>query len=115
LRGAPRAEVAARVDALLERLGVADRRHHRPGELSGGEQQRVAIARALINEPTILLADEPTGNLDSATAGVVLDLLAGVQRERGATLVVATHDRHVAAAGDRVIGLTDGRVVPQPV
>jgi len=114
LRGAPRAEVAGRVDALLERLGVVDRRHHRPGELSGGEQQRVAIARALINEPTILLADEPTGNLDSATAGVVLDLLAGVQRERGATLVVATHDRDVAAAGDRVVGLSDGRVVSQP-
>jgi putative ABC transport system ATP-binding protein len=115
LRGAARAEVAARVDPLLERLGVADRRDHRPGEMSGGEQQRVAIARALVNEPAILLADEPTGNLDSATAAVVLDLLAGVQRERGATLVVATHDRQVAAAGDRVVALTDGRVVPEAV
>ena len=114
LRGASRAEVTARVGPLLERLGVADRRDHRPGEMSGGEQQRVAIARALVNEPAILLADEPTGNLDSATAAVVLDLLAEVQRERGATLVVATHDRQVAAAGDRVVGLSDGRVVPEP-
>jgi len=114
LRGASRAEVEARVAPLLERLGVAERRDHRPGEMSGGEQQRVAIARALVNEPAILLADEPTGNLDSATAAVVLDLLADVQRERGATLVVATHDRQVAAAGDRVVGLSDGRVVPEP-
>jgi putative ABC transport system ATP-binding protein len=115
LRGATRAEVAAHVGPLLERLGVADRRDHRPGEMSGGEQQRVAIARALVNDPTILLADEPTGNLDSATAAVVLELLADVRRERGATLVVATHDGQVAAAGDRVVALSDGRVVPQVV
>ena len=110
LRGAPRAEIDARVAALLERLGVLDRRHHRPGELSGGEQQRIAIARALVNDPGILLADEPTGNLDSATADTVLDLLVELQRERGATLLVATHDARVAGAGGRVVQLTDGRV-----
>jgi len=110
LRGAPRAEIDARVAALLERLGVLARRHHRPGELSGGEQQRIAIARALVNDPGILLADEPTGNLDSTTAATVLDLLVELQRERGATLLVATHDARVAGAGRRVVQLTDGRV-----
>jgi putative ABC transport system ATP-binding protein len=114
LRGAPRAEIDGRVEALLARLGVLDRRRHRPGDLSGGEQQRVAIARALVNEPRIVLADEPTGNLDSATAAIVLELLVELQRERGATLLVATHDPIVAGRGDRVVELSDGRVNDRP-
>ena len=95
---------------LLGRVGLAAREDHKPSELSGGEQQRVAIARALINEPVLLLADEPTGNLDSHTGGEILDLLNSLRMEKQMTLVIATHDAKVAAAAPRVIVLVDGLV-----
>ncbi len=95
---------------LLVRVGLADRMEHRPSELSGGEQQRVAIARAMMNEPEIILADEPTGNLDSNTEAEIIDLLNKLHQERNLTLLVATHDEIVAAATQRVERLVDGRL-----
>ena len=95
-------------EALLERVGLKDRLHHLPSELSGGEQQRVAIARSLINDPTILFADEPTGNLDSHTGASIIDLLLGVAREDKRTLLVVTHDEHLAQRGDRLLRIEDG-------
>jgi len=95
---------------LLERVGLQDRVDHKPYELSGGEQQRVAIARALVNEPELLLADEPTGNLDSRTGGEIIDLLKNLRTEKSMTLVIATHDAKVAANALRVIELADGRI-----
>ncbi|MFN3409576.1 MAG: ABC transporter ATP-binding protein [Limisphaerales bacterium] len=106
----PVAECAARGRQLLERVGLGERVDHKPYELSGGEQQRVAIARALINEPDLILADEPTGNLDSHTGEGILELLAEIQRERQATLIIATHDLKLAARAPRVIQLVDGRI-----
>jgi putative ABC transport system ATP-binding protein len=103
--GAPRAR------ALLQQVGLADRAHHYPVQLSGGEQQRVALARAFMTEPPILLADEPTGNLDTTNGQLVLDLLVTMNRERGATLVMVTHDAELARRADRVITLRDGLVV----
>jgi putative ABC transport system ATP-binding protein len=102
---------AARARALLDDVGLASRGHHYPSQLSGGEQQRVAIARALANDPPIVLADEPTGNLDSGTGRQVIDLLVTVNRNRGRTLVLVTHDRELAAFADDLIALRDGRVV----
>ena len=102
-----------RARQLLERVGLGDRRDHYPVQLSGGEQQRVALARAFALEPPILLADEPTGNLDSATGKVVLDLLLELNREQGATMVLVTHEDSVAACADRRIVLRDGLVVSQ--
>ncbi len=102
---------AARARALLEEVGLADRAHHYPSQLSGGEQQRVAIARALANEPRVLLADEPTGNLDSTTGQHIVDLLFGVNRRHGTTLVLVTHDPELASRADSRIVLRDGRVV----
>jgi lipoprotein-releasing system ATP-binding protein len=99
---------------LLARVGLQDRMDHKPSELSGGEQQRVAIARALINEPELLLADEPTGNLDSRTGGEIIELLNSLRVEKQMTLVIATHDAKVAAHAQRVMELVDGRVAGTP-
>lgn len=95
---------------LLQRVGLAERENHLPSELSGGEQQRVAIARSLVNNPGIIFADEPTGNLDSKTGEAVIDLLLGLSREDGRTLVVVTHDHNLAARGDRILQIQDGLV-----
>ncbi|WP_435016248.1 ABC transporter ATP-binding protein [Tundrisphaera sp. TA3] len=107
----PRRERAARAEALLEEVGLGHRKHHRPGRLSVGERQRVAIARALANGPNLILADEPTGNLDSRSQADILALLARLRRERSLTLVVVTHSHEVAAAADREVRLRDGRIV----
>ncbi|HZW11545.1 MAG TPA: ABC transporter ATP-binding protein [Phycisphaerales bacterium] len=111
---ARRAGLRARARDLLGAFGLADRLRHRPAELSGGERQRVAIARALMNDPALLLADEPTGNLDRKTGGRILDVLAAVRAERGQTMLMVTHDPEIAARADRVVHLVDGRVVEQP-
>ncbi len=95
---------------LLARVGLQERIEHRPFELSGGEQQRVAIARALINEPELLLADEPTGNLDSHTGGEIIELLKSLRAEKHMTLVIATHDAKVAAHAERMVELVDGQI-----
>ena len=100
----------ARAMELLERVGLRDRMHHLPAELSGGEQQRVAIARSLINDPSILFADEPTGNLDSKNGEVIMALLLDLARDGGRTLVVVTHDEHLAQRGDRTVRIVDGRL-----
>jgi len=105
------AKPLARAKALLGEVGLDERGHHYPSQLSGGEQQRVAIARALANDPPILLADEPTGNLDSTTGRQVIDLLLEVNRTRRTTLVLVTHDPELAAVADVSIALRDGRVV----
>jgi putative ABC transport system ATP-binding protein len=99
-----------RIEELLELVGLADRMHHRPHELSGGEQQRVAIARALANHPDLLLADEPTGQLDSQTGHAIMSLLRALVRSEGVTAVVATHDPAMIDVADRVIELRDGRI-----
>lgn len=102
---------AARAHELLKSVGLEKRVNHFPAKLSGGERQRVAIARSLANSPSVLLADEPTGNLDSENAAIILDLLVNLQRERRMTMVLITHDRIVARRGSRAIQMTDGRVV----
>ena len=107
----PRRAAAVRALELLAGFGLGDRAQHLPGKLSGGEQQRVAIARALANAPAILLADEPTGNLDVATAGVVFEELLRVVRERNVAALIATHNPELAARMDRTVTLRDGRVV----
>ncbi len=104
-------DARARAQALVDDVGLAGRGHHYPSQLSGGEQQRIAIARALANDPPIVLADEPTGNLDSATGRLVIDLLIAVNRDRGRTLVLVTHDAELASRADEAIALRDGRVV----
>ena len=106
----PAAQAGARGRDLLARVGLKDRMEHKPYELSGGEQQRVAIARALINEPELLLADEPTGNLDSHTGGEIIELLKNLRDEKQTTLVIATHDANVAATAPKVVHLVDGQI-----
>ncbi len=109
----PAAEAAAKGRSLLERVGLRERMDHRPRELSGGEQQRVAIARALINSPEIIIADEPTGNLDSKTGDEIIDLLCTLAGENRTTMVIATHDTRVASRAPKVIHLVDGLISEQ--
>jgi ABC-type lipoprotein export system ATPase subunit len=103
-------QLEVRAKELLDKVGLRDRMGHRPSELSGGEQQRVAIARSLMNKPRIVLADEPTGNLDSTTEGEIIELLKQLHEDRQLTLLVATHDEEVAKAAQRVVRLKDGKV-----
>jgi putative ABC transport system ATP-binding protein len=105
-----RPDARTRAEALLADVGLSDRGHHYPSQLSGGEQQRVAIARALANNPAVLLADEPTGNLDSATGRQVIEILLDVNKRRGTTLVLVTHDPELAAMADVTVQLRDGRI-----
>jgi putative ABC transport system ATP-binding protein len=107
-------ELRERATALLAEVGLADRAAHLPAQLSGGEQQRVAIARALSKEPRVILADEPTGNLDSATGADVIDLLAGLAAQRGATVIVATHDADLAERAPRRLAMRDGKILGTP-
>lgn len=99
------------VDELLERLGLADRRNHLPSQLSGGQQQRVAIGRAIVNRPTLILADEPTGNLDKRNSEEVINIMFEAVRDRNETLVIVTHEMDIAAMADRIIHLEDGKIV----
>jgi lipoprotein-releasing system ATP-binding protein len=110
VQGRSRREMEPKARALLEEVGLRDRTLHRPGELSGGEQQRVALARAIVLEPKLLLADEPTGNLDSATSAQIHDLFFAINRDRGTTIVVVTHNAALAASMPRVVALRDGQV-----
>ncbi|TAD79499.1 MAG: ABC transporter ATP-binding protein [Sphingomonadales bacterium] len=109
--GTPRAECEARADSLLTSLGLGERLTHRPSQLSGGEQQRVAVARALANRPTLVLADEPTGNLDEATADTVLAQFLALVRGEGSAALVATHNERLAARMDRVVRLKEGVLI----
>jgi lipoprotein-releasing system ATP-binding protein len=110
IAGTPVKTARQKANALLERVGMSHRAEHRPAEMSGGEQQRIAIARALINEPALIIADEPTGNLDSANTGAILELIHSVRSERPLTLLVATHSQEVAAMAERIIMLRDGNI-----
>jgi len=111
IRRQPVARARSRAQVLLEQVGLADRLRHRPGELSGGEQQRVAMARALVGEPAVLLADEPTGNLDSKTGEEVFEVLRQINRERRLTCVIVTHNEALASRADRILRMLDGRMV----
>jgi len=105
-------EYKARAENLLTSMGLAHRLRHRPSELSGGERQRTAIARSLINQPALLLADEPTGNLDEQTGAKILDAIMDIRRTTNQTMIVVTHDSNTAARADRIVRLKDGRVIP---
>lgn len=113
--GCPRAQIAARALACLEQVGLKPRAAHRPSQLSGGEMQRAAIARALMNEPQVLLCDEPTGNLDSKTGSEIADLLIGLHRRRGVSLVLVTHETDLATRADQHVALRDGRIVEEKI
>jgi len=114
LGGVPARQRRERVEALLESVGLASHRHHRPQELSGGQRQRVAIARALVTEPLAVLADEPTANLDSKTGADILDLMVSLNASRGVTFIFSTHDHHIISRASRVIWVSDGTVSEQP-
>ncbi len=108
--GVPRDEGLKKAEKLLQSVGLGERLHHRPTELSAGQQQRVAIARALANDPAIILADEPTGNLDLNTGTEIIDLLHGLNKKGGLTLIAATHDLKMIKASDRIVWMRDGRI-----
>ena len=105
------AEAGRRAGELLDRVGLSDRAHHYPAQLSGGEQQRVGLARAFANRPKVLMADEPTGNLDADTGGRVIDLMVRLNQEEGATLILVTHDTELASRAHRIVRLSGGRIV----
>lgn len=111
ISGRPEAEIQSRAGNLLDRVGLANRLEHRPGELSGGEQQRVALARALVMEPDVLLADEPTGNLDAGTSDEIVELLLECNREFNTTLLLVTHSQRLAAKMDRIIVIENGQII----
>ncbi|MBN1659329.1 MAG: ABC transporter ATP-binding protein [Anaerolineae bacterium] len=111
--GVPERERLARAEALLRQVGLGERLAHRPTQLSGGEQQRVAIARALVAHPAVILADEPTGNVDSVTGAEIMALLRRLNREQGVTLVLVTHDAEAARFADRIVHVRDGQIVPE--
>jgi ABC-type lipoprotein export system ATPase subunit len=110
-RQIPRRERTRRAQAVLAQLGLSDRLDHHPGQLSGGQQQRVAIARALVNQPSILMADEPTGNLDSRTSDEIIRLFRQLNDERQITIILVTHDKQIAANAKRTITLRDGQII----
>ena len=110
-RGIPKKERMAKADKMLDLVGLAKHKDHRPNEMSGGQQQRVGVARALVLDPEIIFADEPTGNLDSNTSAEVMRLMQKVVRERNQTLVMVTHDNHLASFADRIFHIIDGKIV----
>jgi len=110
--GKTRREDEARAEQILGQVGLADRIHHKPGELSGGEQQRVAVARALVTSPRVVLADEPTGNLDTGTGQEVFELLRHFNRERNITFILVTHNESLSSQCDRIVRMIDGRILP---
>jgi putative ABC transport system ATP-binding protein len=109
-QGTPQEEADERGKQILDRVGLGHRLHHKPFELSGGQQQRVAIARSLANNPAVILADEPTGNLDTKTGAEIIEILQGLNKERHVTIITATHDRKMLAASNRVCWIRDGRL-----
>ena len=112
-KGIGRAERTERVQSLMQEVGLGDHVHHRPGELSGGQRQRVAVARALVTRPKLILADEPTANLDTTTGAAIIDLMKQINDEQGTAFLFATHDHDVMKRADRVIRLVDGRIVQE--